>query len=181
LCKEAYERGFNIYLTYGMTETASQIATQKFHPDTGISFGHPLPHREVKIENGEIWVRGKTLFQDYLNHPSPFIDSWFPTKDLGRIGPHGLEILGRKDRMFISGGENIHPEEIEQALLSHPKIFSCKVSSKPDSEFGERPVALVATHLNPSAVRNHLESLLPRYKIPDITLTDPAVPLTLKG
>lgn len=181
LCKEAYDRGFNLYLTYGMTEMASQIATQKFHPDTGISFGSPLPHREVKIEDGEIWVRGKTLFQGYLNHPSPFIDGWFPTKDLGRIGLHGLEILGRKDRMFISGGENIHPEEIEQALLSHPKIFSCKVSSKPDNEFGRRPIALVATTLTHTAVRDHLEILLPRYKLPEITITDPDASLTLKG
>src|SRR3990167_8862202 len=126
LCKEAYDKGFPIYITYGMTEMASQIATKRFHPNERISFDNPLPHRELKICSGEIWVRGKTLFQGYLNQPSPFIDGWFPTNDLGYIGPNGLEILGRKDRMIISGGENINPEEIEKALLSHPEVYSAK-------------------------------------------------------
>ena len=173
LCKEAYDRGFPIYITYGMTEMASQICTKLFHPKTGISFGEPLHHRELKIVEGEIYVKGETLFQGYLNLPSPLIDDWFPTKDLGHIGPNGLELIGRKDRMFISGGENIHPEEIEQALLSHPLISRATVDFRPDLEFGARPIAFIATTLKLPTITGFLSEILPRFKIPhenDITL-----------
>jgi O-succinylbenzoic acid--CoA ligase len=173
LCNEAYKKGFPIYITYGMTEMSSQIATEKFCPKKGIAFGLPLPERNLKIVKGEIYVRGKTLFKGYIDLPSPFIDGWFPTKDLGKIGPNGLEILGRKDSMFISGGENIHPEEIQLALLSHPKIERAKVSSRLDDEFGARPVATIQTVLQKEEIREYLQSTLPKFKIPspnDITL-----------
>lgn len=167
LCKEAYDRGFPIYITYGMTEMASQICTKPFHPKTGVAFDGPLSHRELKIVGGEIYVRGKTLFQGYHNLPSPLIDGWFPTKDLGQMGPNGLELLGRKDRMFISGGENIHPEEIEKALLSHPEISAANVHSRPDPEFGARPIAFIATPLEIPTILGYLSEILPRFKIPD--------------
>ncbi len=173
LCKEAYDKGFPIYITYGMTEMSSQIATQKFCPKKGIAFGKPLPERNLKIVNSEIYVSGKTVFKGYHNLPSPFIEGWLPTKDLGKIGPNGLEIIGRKDSMFISGGENIHPEEIELALLSHPKIKRAKVSSRQDIEFGARPVATIETVLQKEEIKEYLMSLLPKFKIPstaDITL-----------
>jgi o-succinylbenzoate---CoA ligase len=168
LCLKAYNMGFPIYITYGMTEMASQICTKLFHPKTGITFGSPLPHRELKIIDGEIYVGGKTLFQGYHNLPSPLISNWFPTKDLGRIGPNGIELLGRKDRMFISGGENIHPEEIELALLSHPKVMRAKVHARSDLDFGHRPVAYISTSLEINPLLSHLAEKLPRYKIPSI-------------
>ncbi len=173
LCLEAHSRGFPIYITYGMTEMSSQVATQKFNPKKGIAFGDPLPYRELKLVDGEIYVRGKTLFQGYHNLPSSFADGWFPTKDLGHIGPHGLELIGRKDRMFISGGENIHPEELEKALLSHPEILRANVSSRPDPEFGARPTAIIESPLSETEILEHLTPLLPKFKLPkkeDITL-----------
>ncbi len=173
LCKEGYDKGLPIYISYGMTEMSSQIATEKFCPKKGIAFGSPLPERNLKIVNNEIYVSGKTLFKGYLGLSSPFIEGWLPTNDLGKIGPNGLEITGRKDSMFISGGENIHPEEIELALLSHPKIKRAKVSSRPDNEFGARPVATIQTVLQKKEIQEHLQSTLPKYKIPsanDITL-----------
>lgn len=166
LCLQAYKMGFPIYITYGMTEMSSQIATEKFSPQKGIAFGLPLEKREVKIHENEVYVRGETLFKGYYNEPSCFIDGWFPTKDLGKMGPNGLEILGRKDSMFISGGENIHPEEIELALLSHPEIKRAKVTSRFDEEFGKRPVATIETSLQLDEIREYLQSLLPRFKIP---------------
>jgi O-succinylbenzoic acid--CoA ligase len=75
--------------------------------------------------------------------------------------------------MFISGGENIHPEEIQLALLSHPKIERAKVSSRLDDEFGARPVATIQTVLQKEEIREYLQSTLPKFKIPspnDITL-----------
>ncbi len=173
LCMETYAKGIPLYITYGMTEMSSQICTRPFDPKIGITFGLPVEHRELKIVEGEIFVRGKTLFHGYHNHPSPFIDGWFPTKDLGILGPHGLELLGRKDRMFISGGENIHPEEIERALLSHPLITRAKVDARKDPEYGARPTATLETSLSKDAIFEYLKSQLPKFKIPakdDITL-----------
>ena len=169
LCLHAYRMGIPIYITYGMTETTSQITTKIFNPMTGITFGHPLPHREIKIVDGEIYVRGKTLFHGYLKLQDPFIDGWFPTKDLGKIGANGLELHGRKDRMFISGGENIHPEEIELALLSHPQITHAKAESRDDLEYGQRPVVKVLSPLSATDVLNHLLERLPKFKVPNKT------------
>jgi len=168
LCKEAYQLGLPIYVTYGMTEMSSQIATKKFHPDEEIYFGHPLPFREIWIqEDGEIFVRGKSLFRGYLHQPSPIHNEWFPTKDIGKIKEKGLYYLGRKDRMFISGGENIYPEEIEQACLSHPQIIYAKVSHREDIEYIHRPTAEIETSLSVQEVIEYLSTQLHPYKIPN--------------
>ena len=171
LCLKAYKLGLPIYLTYGMTEMSSQIATQKFVPERGVNFGHPLPHREVKIaEDGEILVRGKTLFQGYLGLDPPFTeDGWFPTKDIGKMTPFGLEIYGRKDRMIISGGENIYLEELEKAIMELDYVLSSKVASREDKEYGKRPIARIETNVpvKIERIREDLSHFLPKYKIPD--------------
>ncbi len=168
LCMKAYQLGLPLYITYGMTEMTSQIATTEFDPKKGIVFGDPLPEREIKIVDGEIHVRGKTLFQGYYKTETPFIDGWFPTKDLGIIHPNGLELIGRKDRMLISGGENIHPEELELTLLSHPQIIRAKVSHREDSEYGQRPIARVISELSNEAIRSYLLERLPKFKVPSL-------------
>ena len=71
--------------------------------------------------------------------------------------------------MFISGGENIHPEEIERALLAHPLISHAKVLSRPDPEFGARPTAFIATTLTQDEIINHLKAHLAKFKIPHST------------
>src|SRR5438270_215571 len=109
---------------------ASQVATsaQPIPYQNQIYLDAPLPFREMKIEaNGEIFVKGKTLFKGYWNKDQtlslPLENSWFPTKDVGVFdSKRGLAILGRKDHLFISGGENIYPEEIEEALENLPEI-----------------------------------------------------------
>ncbi len=153
-----------LFTTYGMTETSSIMVLCK---ENGPQFD--LPYRELKIIDNEIHVRGKTLFQGYLNQP---IDQneWFPTKDLGRINADGkLEIIGRKDRQFISGGENIQPEEIEAALLAIPGIRQATVLPIADPEFGERPIAFIddetGTHTL-QTLRKELQNRLPGFKHP---------------
>ena len=93
-------------------------------------------------------VKGKTLGMGYYRNRTvfPFSDQdWFATKDLARWHDEELFILGRKDNMFISGGENIQPEEIEKALLAHPQVLQAFVLPVDDAEYGQRPVAIVAT------------------------------------
>ncbi len=169
LYKEAQERGLPIHPTYGMTEMSSQITT--LFDEGPLSMGHPLPYREVKISSGgEIWVRGKTLFQGYLDEGLPLnSEGYFETGDLGTYCPkRGLHISGRKDRLFISGGENIHPEEIERLLRSIEGITHAEVVPTPDEEFGFRPTAYIESDqgYEEEALKTYLKSFLPNFKIP---------------
>jgi O-succinylbenzoic acid--CoA ligase len=149
LIREARAAGWPIHTTYGLTEMASQVVTSPY----GL-----LPHRELRIaDDGEIWVRGKTLFAGYWGGESY---DWFPTGDLGRW-TGTLEVLGRRDNRFTSGGEKIQPEEIELALLACPGVERAVVVPRADPEFGHRPVAFVDG--TPDIERL---SHLPRYKHP---------------
>jgi O-succinylbenzoic acid--CoA ligase len=146
LLNDANENQLPIYLTYGLTEMASQVAT-------GCS-DHPrspkvLPYRELQVAaDGEIIVRGETLFKGYIQDDAlvrPIDpDGWFRTGDLGSLDSDGrLIVLGRKDNMFVSGGENIQPEQIEQALMAIDGIFDVLVVPVEDREYGHRPVAFI--------------------------------------
>jgi O-succinylbenzoic acid--CoA ligase len=122
---------------------------------------------------GEIQVRGSCLFQGYWEQggiSKPFDeDGWFATGDIGRIGADGLAILGRKDWQFISGGENIQPEEIEQELLALPNILEAAVVPIDDPEFGQRPAAILRTAdplQNADYLKQALLERLPKFKIP---------------
>jgi len=129
--------------------------------------GNVLPGREVRLgSDGEIFVRGPCLFQGYLGEAPP--QDWFPTGDLGRFENGGLTILGRKDWMFISGGENIQPEEIERELLALPEVLEAIVLPQENPEFGKRPVAVVRAQgkVDLKQMQGALSSRLPKYKIP---------------
>ncbi|MCB1107966.1 MAG: o-succinylbenzoate--CoA ligase [Chlamydiia bacterium] len=172
LYDEGKKRGLNIHPTYGMTEMSSQITT---HFEGPFSLGHPLPYREIKVsKEGEVWVRGKTLFQGYLQSDASLhlplnSEGFFETKDLGKYSPKsGLQIFGRKDRLFISGGENIQPEEIEKLLINIDGIIRAKVVPNPDEEFGFRPIAYIESEesIQEERLKSYLSSFLPKFKIP---------------
>lgn len=139
LIEKAKELNLPLHTTYGSTELASQIAT-----DSKV-----LPHRELTIAaGGEILVKGRTLFKGYVNDVAAAIDEngYFATGDIGRFDENGnLQITGRKDLMFISGGENIYPEQIERALCDIDNIEQAAVVPIDDPEFGQRPVAFIQT------------------------------------
>jgi O-succinylbenzoic acid--CoA ligase len=168
-----------LYTTYGLTETASQVATSP--PGASLAAlktsGRPLTPGTVRIASGqEIQVRGRTLFLGYLQRDGTLRrpltpDGWFPTGDLGRLDEAGnLVVTGRKDNMFVSGGENIQPEEIEAALCAFQDVDRAIVVPVPDPEFGLRPAAFIAPApgftLEPDALRARLAKTLPRYKLP---------------
>lgn len=157
-----------IFTTYGMTEMSSQIATN----------GHVLPYAQVKIKkDGEIWVKGNTLFQGYWNEQglSLPLDSlgWFATGDLGRWNKDKLQIIGRKDNMFICGGENIHPENIERAIYQIPGVEQAVVVPKADEEYGMRPVLFVRPLMNLREIQIHLQGRLPKFQWPIAALPLP--------
>jgi O-succinylbenzoic acid--CoA ligase len=177
LVHEAAGRGLPVHTSYGLTEMASQVTTTPpgaSHEELRTS-GRPLPHREVGISgDGEILVRGETLFAGYvegdvIDRPLD-ADGWFHTGDIGELSENGyLRVLGRKDNLFVSGGENIQPEEIEQALSSLEGVEEAVVVPIPDPEFGARPVAFVRMAdgiVEGETLARALEKVLPRFKVP---------------
>lgn len=178
LIEAAHARDIPLHTTYGMTEASSQVTTTP--PDAPLdrlkTAGRVLPHRELQVDDrGEILVRGRTLFRGYvagdtLNDPRD-ADGWFHTGDLGDVDAAGhLHVHGRLDNRFISGGENVQPEEIEHALVQLDGVQRAVVVPVPDPEYGQRPVAfvdLVEGAGGTSQLAEQLERQLPRFMIPD--------------
>jgi O-succinylbenzoic acid--CoA ligase len=179
LIQNATQQGLPIYTTYGMTEMSSMVTLSKLG---ATNLGKLLPYSALKFENNEIWVGGKTLFQGYWDAENAIVqkadtEGWFPTRDLGAFTDGSLNVIGRLDRQFISGGENIQPEEIEQALCMIPGIRQASVVSIPDAEFGERPVAFVDDETRAhtlESIRNALKDRLPAFKHPVRILAYPS-------
>lgn len=184
LLEEAMASGLRVCMSYGLTEMTSQVTTvpPDAPPDKRLTAGRLLSHRDLRIAgDGELLVRGPTRFIGYVEGAAmegPFDeDGWFATGDLGTLDEDGyLSVIGRKDNMFVSGGENIHPEEIEAALRGVPGVSEAVVVAVEDEEFGRRPVAFVKVE----GARGDLDSIeqavadvLPRYKIPDVVLPWP--------
>jgi len=176
LVERAIRARVPLHLTYGMTEAASQICTTELLTEAPnpLHAGSPLPGREVRISaDGEIQIRGavvakKSLFPDGHWEDLPDADGWFSTGDLGAFTPKGhLVIQGRRDRLIISGGENIQPEPIESLLLEIPGIRRVVVVGKSHPEFGERPVAFLAGDFEESKIRQFLAARLERFAIPE--------------
>ena len=118
-------------------------------------------------------LKGKTLFAGYDEGSAPTLplieDGWFPTGDLAVYKEGALYYRGRKDNLFISGGENLYPEEIERALLSLPNVLLATVIPQEDKEFGSRPIAFI--HMEkplPSQedFEERLSQFLPKFAIP---------------
>ena len=145
LAQEANQRGIKTWLGYGMTEAASTVTAKPV--DESNTTGFVLPQRRVKVDVGRIYIAGETLASGYYyqGNLTPLVDDtgWFDSKDLGQWVDDQLLIIGRADNQFISGGENIHCEEIEQALSKLSGINQAIVVPVEDREFGFRPVAIV--------------------------------------
>lgn len=176
LIRRATALGLRIHTSYGMTETASQITATR--PGDGLekrmTSGRPLAPDTVRIAcNGEIQVRGGSLFLGYRTEEGLYLpltaDGWFATGDFGSFDADGyLRVTGRADRMFIAGGENIHPETIERALCAIDGVGAAAVVPVPDDEFGQLPVAFVLMETGPDEkrLREELGKILPRFQIP---------------
>nr|WP_235375326.1 o-succinylbenzoate--CoA ligase [Shewanella sp. cp20] len=165
--------GIPAFTSYGMTEMSSQITTARANAQG--SCGMPLPGRQLKIVDEAIYVRGETLFLGYLSDKPPHDitrpldkDGWFCTQDRGRLTPEGeLLILGRTDNMFICGGENVQPEEIEAVLRCHPGIEEALVFGIVDEEFGVLPAAIIKGESpSPEALDKFLCQTIARFKRP---------------
>ncbi len=147
LSQQAAQLGIETWLGYGMTEAASTVTAKPV--DSIASAGKLLPQRQIKLEHGRIFIGGATLAQGYYdqgNLTSITDDNgWFDSKDLGEWLADELVIVGRADNLFISGGENVHCEEIEAVLNQHPEVQLAMVIAVDDAEFGARPIAVISS------------------------------------
>jgi fatty-acyl-CoA synthase len=151
--------------TCGFERTGMQVSIQG---DDG---------RELKpLETGEICVIGPAVFAGYYNNPeanaNAFRDGWFRTGDLGHMDAEGfVYITGRASDMYISGGSNIYPREVEEKILTHPGIGEVAVLGIPDPVWGEVGVAVCvprngAGDVSELELATFLAAKVPRYKMP---------------
>lgn len=178
--QEGIDRGIPICLSYGLTEMSSTVCCNPLLKTKDPSHtGYLLPYRKLKLnEDGEILVAGETLFQGYYDINTKTIvqqKGWFSTNDLGKFHASALKLHGRKDRLIISGGENIQPEEIELALLNIAEIKNALVLPFTHKTFGQQVVAIIDADkdLPHDLLTHYLEKTLPKYKIPKVYLPWP--------
>lgn len=147
-------------------------------PNAGIEIrvagedGKPAPQGEV----GEVWIRGTSLMTGYWKRPDATAeainsDGWFKSGDAGYLDEDGyLFIHDRVKDMIISGGENIYPAEVENALFSHPGVADVAVIGVPDERWGEAVKAVVVkapgSDVTPEALIAHARERIAAYKVP---------------
>jgi long-chain acyl-CoA synthetase len=204
IVKQWKERtGITIAESYGMTE-AMPITFNHYYPERHVvgSVGHPVHGMEVQIrdasgnqvsqgQEGEICVRGRTAMKGYLNNPeetqSAFWEGgWLRSGDIGQFDPDGyLYIVDRLKDLIITGGENVHPREVEEALYSRSEVEECAVIGLPDKEWGERVTAFIVPKsghsIAPEQLKSFLKSRLSPFKVPKEYITVNEFPKSQAG
>ncbi|MFB6254092.1 MAG: o-succinylbenzoate--CoA ligase [Halobacteriaceae archaeon] len=200
LIETCIDRDISVYPTYGMTETASQIATATPSQlvDTPETVGKPLLMADITIvdsdgnpvqatQNGEIVVQGPTVTPGYIGDQQ---DMWceygLRTGDIGYQDESGnLFILNRKDDIINTGGEKVHPGEVKEVLESHRLIDQAAVIGIPDDEWGEIVGALIvpmtASKITKEDVEIYCEENLAAYKKPRCIAFNAHLPRTESG
>lgn len=180
-------RAIPVVQTYGLTETASQVAT--LAPEDALrklgSAGKPLFPNGVRIdrdgspappgEPGEILVRGPVVTSGYAGRPdatsAAVRDGWLHTGDFGYLDREGyLYVLDRRDDLIITGGENVYPAEVEAVLMTLTGVEDAGVIGVPDAEWGQAVVAAVrlasGVTLTEEQIRSACRERLAGYKVP---------------
>jgi O-succinylbenzoic acid--CoA ligase len=194
LVARAEDAGLPVAVTYGMTETASQVATAP--PGTDPAEGlDPLDGVEVEIVDGAgvsvgpgiegtIRLRGPILSPGYLGEPARPPGAWFTTGDRGvRDAAGRLRVTGRSDDVIVTGGENVHPGEVEAALRLHPRVRDIAVFGVDDDQWGRTVAAAVVTDgaVTKQALAEFLSERIAGFKVPRVWRFVPEVPRTELG
>jgi malonyl-CoA/methylmalonyl-CoA synthetase len=161
---------------YGMTEIGMALSNPYDGPRVAGHVGYPLPGVSVRLsEEGEIQVKGPTVFKEYWNKPESTAESftedgWFKTGDIAAIDElGGYRILGRNSVDIIkSGGYKISALEIEEVLRQYPGISDCSVVGLPNDEWGELVAAAIVTKsaIDEKALSSWMREQMPAYKTP---------------
>ncbi len=188
------KKGVGLVQGFGMTECGPNC----FRPLDGMAkgaVGVPTKDLEMRLvdeagkdvtpgEPGELLLRGPQLFAGYFRDPvataAAVRDGWLHTGDVLRATPEGWFVAGRKKEMFITGGENVYPAEVEAALMAHPAVAEAAVVSVPDAKWGEAGVAYVLTRAEatPEVLRGFLRERIASYKVPRTIHVEADLPRT---
>ncbi|WP_409028884.1 class I adenylate-forming enzyme family protein [Gracilimonas sediminicola] len=191
LLKKSAERGIPIVSSYGMTETCAQIIANPLLAPSGMytplkSVGKPFPPNEMQIrddngkvlgknQSGALWLKGPQVFDGYYdsneNQNRFDDDGWFNTGDYGHMNGFGhLFIESRRSDLIITGGENVNPAEVEEAMRKLSTIDEAVVIGLPDEEWGQKVTAVVTLKNGKTPeleeIREELKSHLTDFKIP---------------
>jgi acyl-coenzyme A synthetase/AMP-(fatty) acid ligase len=184
--------GMGIGDGYGQTETGaiSGMRPGEDDPARDGSMGRPLPGIEVRVEDGELQVKPKSVpsfFSNYLGE-EPFDGEWWSTGDHVRQDEEGyLWFEGRDDDIIVSAGYRIGPFEVESALVSHPAVAEAAAVAAPDEERGSvvRAVVVLANDRPSdelaSELQDHVKRVTAPYKYPRIVEFAERLPKTLSG
>jgi acyl-CoA synthetase (AMP-forming)/AMP-acid ligase II len=197
--------GITPLIGYGLTETSGAITfTRQEHPKEKISTTIGIPNEGIDVrimdperreaprgEAGEIAVRGAAIMKGYYGRPEATAkvfdaDGFFYSGDMGYVDDDGfVHILGRKKEMYIRGGENVYPPEVEDVLTQHPGIIFAAVLGYPDPVMGEKGrayiVPLPGSEVSEDEVKAFCKQHLANYKVPDQLVFREALPLTPLG
>jgi O-succinylbenzoic acid--CoA ligase len=174
LVEAAVAAGWPIYPSYGLTETFGQIATATY-PGGPLEL---LPGVEVDVRD-TIAIRAPQLATCYLDGTA--IAPELVTSDLGRLDGTVLRILGRRDEMINTGGEKVHPLDVERVLTATPGIRAAVVFGHPDERFGHVVAAVVVGDFDLAAAQQLWRAQLPSYARPRQLLRVDALPLLPSG
>ncbi|HEU5157192.1 MAG TPA: AMP-binding protein [Streptosporangiaceae bacterium] len=190
-----HDRGVRIVQGYGLTEAAPNVLC--LPPEEAAArigwVGRPYPHVDVALlgvrgpGRGELLVRGPNVFAGYWRDPeateAAFVDGWLRTGDIAeRDADDCYRIVGRVKDMYVSGGENVYPAEVESVIAAFPGVAEVAVVGVPDERWGEVGCAFVAgAGVDETALLAHCRERLAAYKVPRHVEMVPALPRSAVG
>lgn len=174
---------------YGLTECSPIIVGNPMNSNRRPGYvGIPFPDTEIRIANpdnldetqpdgveGEVLARGPQIFKGYLNEPEAteksFHNGWYRTGDVGVMEEDGfIRLVARIKEVIITGGFNVYPGEVEEAIAQHPDVTDVAVVGLPREDGSESVVACITlaegAAIDPEGLKNHCRELLTRYKVP---------------
>lgn len=197
------ERGIVIRQGMGLTETSPTLfLTDEEHAlDKAGSVGKAAMHTEIRVvdemgrdvaigEIGELWARGPNVTPGYWQRPEAneesFTDGWLHTGDAARIDEDGyVYIVDRWKDMYISGGENVYPAEVEQVYFRHPNVVDVSIIGVPDDRWGESGLAVVVVRdggaFDEAEFLEFGRGLLANYKLPKAAWVVDEIPRNAAG
>jgi o-succinylbenzoate---CoA ligase len=188
LLARAAQRRLPIVITYGCTETCSQVVATPYalrFDAARCGAGRPLPGAQVRIVEGHIEVRGPMRMAGYAGEPPLDPEEWFDTSDVGEFDAESfLHVKARTGDVIITGGENVYPREVEQVLEAFPGIAAAGVFGVPDETWGQVVAAALVVQGPPIEERELVAFLATRlapHKRPRKISVVAALPQTSAG
>jgi malonyl-CoA/methylmalonyl-CoA synthetase len=179
--------GHTILERYGMTETFMNTSNPYAGERRAGTVGFPLPGVSIRIEDGELLVRGPNVFAGYWRREEATAkaftsDGFFRTGDLAQISDDGyIALLGRRSDLIISGGFNIYPREIEELLLEQEGVREAAVAGVADDIRGEVPVAFIVGDFDAAQLEGICRDQLASFKMPRKFVKVDSIPRTALG